>query len=315
MSIDISQDSIKKVFDKRPRPSNFQKNGREWLAGYLMILPNFLGFFIFMLIPILATIYIGFTNWDLINSPRWVGLLNYKILLRDSIFWTSLKKTILFTIINVPVQSFLALLVAILLNQKLKGLNFFRTLFIAPWICMPVAIGLTWTWIYNKDFGYLNHILGLIGLAKVGWITSQDMTLWSIVVTNVWEFLGWHIILLLAALQIVPPELYEAALVDGANNWTRFWKVTVPVISPIFFYDLVVNMISTLQIFDLPFAMTNGGPGNASRVFNLYLYQKGFQFLQMGPASAMGVILFIFIIICTIITFKYIGSRINYDLS
>lgn len=315
MSVDISQESVNKVIHKQPRHSNFQKNWRQWLAGYLMLLPNFLGFFVFMLIPILATIYIGFTNWDLINAPRWVGLLNYKILLRDPIFWTSLKKTILFTIVNVPVQSFLALLIAILLNQKLKGLNLFRTLFIAPWICMPVAIGLTWTWIYNKDFGYLNHILGLIGLAKIGWITSQDITLWSIVATNVWEFLGWHIILLLAALQIVPPELYEAALVDGANNWTRFWKITVPVISPIFFYDLVVNMISTLQIFDLPFAMTNGGPGNASRVFNLYLYQKGFQFLQMGPASAMGVILFIFIIICTVITFKYVGSRINYDLS
>jgi multiple sugar transport system permease protein len=315
MSIGISQEPIEKIINKPSGRFNFQKNWREWLAGYLMILPNFLGFFIFMLIPILATVFIGFTNWDLVNAPKWVGILNYKILLRDVIFWTSLKKTILFTIINVPVQSFLALFVAILLNRKLKGLNLFRTLFIAPWVCMPVAIGLTWTWIYNKDFGYINHILSFIGLTKVGWLTSQDYSLWSIVFTNVWEFLGWHIILLLAALQIVPPELYEAALVDGASNWTRFWKITVPVISPIFFYDFVVNMILTLQIFDLPYAMTGGGPGNATRVFNLYLYQKGFQFLQMGQASAMGVIMFVFIMICTFLIFKYLGSRVNYDIS
>lgn len=315
MNNSASQEKKKQKLMEKRQPSNFQKNWREWLAGYLMLLPNFLGFFIFMLIPITATIFIGFTNWDLINAPKWVGLLNYKILFRDTIFWSSLNKTFLFTLVNVPVQSFLALLVAILLNQKLKGLNLFRTLFIAPWICMPVAIGLTWTWIYNKDFGFINHLLSSVGILKVNWLSSQDLSLWSIMFTNVWEFLGWHIILLLAALQIVPQELYEAALVDGANNWTRFWKITVPVISPIFFYDLVVNMISTLQIFDLPFAMTNGGPGNTTRVFNLYLYQKGFQFLQMGQASAMGVILFIFIIICTVITFKFIGSRVNYDVS
>ena len=127
--------------------------------------------------------------------------------------------------------------------------------------------------------------------------------------------MGWHIILLLAALQIVPPELHEAALVDGASNWVRFWKITVPVISPIFFYDFVVNMILTLQIFDLPYAMTGGGPGNATRVFNLYLYQKGFQFLQMGQASAMGVILFVLIMVCTFLVFRYLGSRVNYDIS
>lgn len=167
----------KKLSDK-PR-SNFKKNWREWLAGYLMLLPNFIGFFIFMLIPIVATIYIGFTNWDLINVPKWVGFLNYQILFRDPIFWISLKKTVIFTLVNVPIQSFLALLVAILLNQKLKGLNLFRTLFIAPWICMPVAIGLTWTWMYNKDFGYINHLMTILGLAKVGWLSSQELSLFG----------------------------------------------------------------------------------------------------------------------------------------
>jgi multiple sugar transport system permease protein/sn-glycerol 3-phosphate transport system permease protein len=300
-------------------PSQTQKKKKkpwqEWVAGYLMILPNFLGFFVFMLIPIVATLVIGCTNWDLITAPRWVGVLNYRILFRDPIFWISLKKTVLFTLVNVPVQSFLALLVAILLNRKLRALNLFRTLFVAPWVCMAVAVGLTWFWMYNKELGYINFFLGIFGIPRVGWLTTQETTLWSVLAVNVWEYLGWHVILLLAALQIVPPELHEAALVDGAGPWTRFWKITMPVISPIFFYDLVVNMITTLQIFDLPYSMTNGGPGNAVRVFNLYLYQKGFQFLQMGQASAMGVILFAFIVICTFLIFKIIGSRVNYDIS
>lgn len=288
---------------------------REWLAGYFLILPNLLGFLIFMLAPIVATILISFTNWDLITVPKWVGFLNYQALFQDPIFWLSLKKTLLFTVVNVPIQSFLALLVAVLLNRKLRALNLLRTLFIMPWICMPVAIGLSWTWIYNFEFGYLNHLLLSLGLGRVGWLTSQDLALFSILAVNVWEYLGWHIILLLAALQIVPPELHEAALVDGASNWTRFWKITVPVISPIFFYDLVVNMINTLQIFDLPITMTNGGPGNAARVFNLYLYQKGFSFLQMGQACTMGVIQFGLIVIATFIVFRYLGSRVNYDVS
>jgi len=297
----------------KPRTSQKQR-WRQWVAGYLMILPNLLGFLIFMLIPIISTVVLGFTKWDLVNIPQWVGIANYKNLFGDRIFWLSFKKTIWFTLLNVPIQSFLALLVAVLLNRKLRALNLFRTLFIIPWICMPVAVGLTWIWLFNTQFGYINHILMNLGLEKIGWLTSRNIALYAVIFVNIWQYLGWHIILLLAGLQIVPQELYEAATVDGANNWTRFWKITIPMISPIFFYDLVVNMIMTLQIFDLPFAMTNGGPGNATRVFNLYLYQKGFSFLQMGEACSMGVILFILIIVATFLVFKFLGKRVNYDM-
>ena len=290
------------------------KRWRQWVTGYLMILPNFVGFLVFMLIPIIATVVLGFTKWDLVNSPQWVGFANYTNLFGDRIFWLSFRKTIWFALLNVPLQSFLALLVAVLLNRKLKALNLFRTLFIIPWICMPVAVGLTWTWLLNTQFGYINHILMNLGLEKIGWLTSRNIALYAVIFVNIWQYLGWHIILLLAGLQIVPQELYEAATVDGANNWTRFWKITIPMISPIFFYDLVVNMIMTLQIFDLPFAMTNGGPGNATRVFNLYLYQKGFSFLQMGEACSMGVILFMLIIVATFLVFKFLGKRVNYDM-
>ena len=291
-----------------------KKRWRQWITGYLMILPNFLGFFIFMLAPIIATVVLGFTEWDLVNVPKWVGLGNYKNLFGDRIFWLSFRKTIWFTLLNVPIQSFLALLIAVLLNRKLKALNLFRTLFIIPWICMSVAVGLTWTWLFNTQFGYINHVLTSLGFARVGWLTSDKLALYAVIFVNIWQYLGWHIILLLAGLQIVPHELYEAATVDGANNWVQFWKITIPMISPIFFYDLVVNMIMTLQIFDLPFAMTNGGPGNATRVFNLYLYQKGFSFLQMGEACSMGVVLFILIMVATFLVFKFIGSRVNYEI-
>lgn len=291
-----------------------KKRWRQWITGYLMILPNFLGFFIFMLAPIIATVVLGFTEWDLVNDPRWVGLANYKNLFGDRIFWLSFQKTIWFTLLNVPIQSFLALLIAVLLNRKLKALNLFRTLFIIPWICMSVAVGLTWTWLFNTQFGYINHVLSSLGLERIGWLTSDKLALYAVIFVNIWQYLGWHIILLLAGLQIVPQELYEAATVDGANNWMKFWKITIPMISPIFFYDLVVNMIMTLQIFDLPFAMTNGGPGNATRVFNLYLYQKGFSFLQMGEACSMGVVLFVLIMVATFLVFKFLGSRVNYEV-
>ncbi len=296
------------------KKNSFRKNWREYIAAYTMILPNFLGFFIFMFIPIISTFLISFTNWDLITIPKWIGLLNYKLLFKDRVFWISLIKTLHFTLVNVPIQSFLALLIALLLNQKFRGINVFRTLFIMPWICMSVAIALSWTWILNTEFGYINHMLVSLGLPRVGWLSSQKIAIYSVIMINVWQYLGWHIILLLAALQIVPLEYYEAALVDGANSWSRFWRITVPIISPIFFYDLVVNMILTLQIFDLPFVLINGGPGNATRVYNLYLYQKGFQFMQMGNASAMGVILFFIIILFTFIAFKFFGSKVNYDL-
>ena len=291
-----------------------KKRWRQWITGYLMILPNFLGFFIFMLAPIIATVVLGFTEWDLVNNPQWVGFANYKNLFGDRIFWLSFRKTIWFTLLNVPIQSFLALLIAVFLNRKLKALNLFRTLFIIPWICMSVAVGLTWTWLFNTQFGYINHVLTTLGFERIGWLTSDKLALYAVIFVNIWQYLGWHIILLLAGLQIVPQELYEAATVDGANNWMKFWKITIPMISPIFFYDLVVNMIMTLQIFDLPFAMTNGGPGNATRVFNLYLYQKGFSFLQMGEACSMGVVLFVLIMVATFLVFKFLGSRVNYEM-
>lgn len=285
---------------------------REWVAGYLFILPNFIGFLTFMALPILATIAISFTEWDLISPPKWVGFANYQNLFRERVFWISLKNTIWFTILNVPIQSFLALFFAVLLNKKLKALTLFRTLFLFPWVCMAVAIGLTWMWLFNTQFGVINYFLRKIGFSGVNWLTSTNTALYSVLIVNIWQYLGWHIVLLLAALQTVPEELYEAARVDGANGWQIFWKVTFPLISPIFFYDLVVNMILTFQIFDLPFTMTGGGPGHATRLFNLYLYQKGFLYLQMGHACTMGVILFIIIIIATYLMFRFMGRKINY---
>lgn len=286
---------------------------REAIAGYLFITPNFLGFLIFFLVPIIATVFISFTDWDLINPMKWIGLTNYINLFSSPASWASLRQTLLFTVINVPIQSFLALGVALILNQKLKGLNIFRTLFLLPWVCMPIAHALTWQWLYNFSFGYWNHILTSMGMSGVRWLNDPAVAFFAVMFVNIWSFLGMHIVLLLAALQNVPTQLYEAARVDGAGTWARFWNIVFPMIGPVFFYDIVINMIGTLQIFDLPFALTNGGPGNVNLYFNLLLYRKGFSYFQMGEASAMGVILFAIIIGLTLITFKYMGSRVNYD--
>ncbi|MGE5605764.1 MAG: carbohydrate ABC transporter permease [Bacteroidota bacterium] len=290
-----------------------QQRFRQTLAGYLFIAPNFLGFFVFALAPIIATIALSFSDWDLVNPLKWVGWLNYKNIFASPSSWDSLKQTILFTVLNVPIQCFIALGIALILNQKLKGLNLFRTLFLLPWVCMPIAHALVWQWIYNYSFGILNHIITSFGFQGVRWLNNPTVAFFAVMFVNIWSYLGMHIVLLLAALQNVPGELYEAALVDGASAWVRFWKITFPMISPVFFYDVVINMIGTLQIFDLPFALTNGGPGNVNLYFNLLLYRKAFSYFQMGEACAMGVILFVLIALLTFITFKYIGSRVNYD--
>ena len=255
---------------------------QEAIAGYLFVAPNLIGFLVFQLIPIVAAVGLSFTAWDLINYPQWVGLANYRTLLKDPVFRLSLQKTFLFVIINVPLQSVLALIIAVLLNQNIRFQNLLRTLFIVPWVSMSVAVGLTWTWIFNSQFGIINQILQRLGMQRIPWLASQDWALPSVIAVNIWQYLGFHIIVFLTGLQLIPREVTEAAIVDGASAWTRFWRITIPLVSPILFYDLIVNMIGTFQIFDLPFAMTNGGPGNATRVYNLYLYQKGFQFLRMG---------------------------------
>lgn len=291
------------------------KRRREAVAGYLFITPNLLGFLIFQLVPIVVAILLAFTEWDLINDPIWVGFANYRNLLKEPVFHLSVKKTLYFVVINVPVQSMLALLIAILLNRSIRFQNLIRTLFIVPWVSMAVAVGLTWTWIYNSQFGLLNEILTRVGLDKIPWLAHPDWALISVIVVNIWQFLGFHIIVFLAGLQMIPREVEEAAIVDGATPLTRFFKVTLPLISPVLFYDLIVNVIGTFQAFDLPYAMTGGGPGNATRVYNLYLYQKGFQFLRMGEASAMAVMLFIIIGITTAFFFRVVGRRVNYDLT
>lgn len=291
------------------------KRRREAIAGYLFITPNLLGFLIFQLVPIVVAIGLAFTQWDLINDPVWVGFANYRALLRDPVFLLSIKKTLYFVVVNVPLQSMLALIIAILLNRSTRLQNLIRTLFIVPWVSMAVAVGLTWTWIFNSQFGLLNEILLRIGLDRIPWLAHQDWAMFSVIIVNVWQFLGFHIIIFLAGLQMIPKEVEEAAIVDGASKLTRLFRITLPLISPVLFYDLIVNIIGTFQVFDLPYAMTGGGPGNATRVYNLYLYQKGFQFLRMGEASAMAVLLLIMIAITTAFFFKIVGRRVNYDLS
>jgi ABC-type sugar transport system permease subunit len=292
-----------------------EKRRREAIAGYLFITPNVLGFLVFQLVPIAVAIGLSFTQWDLINDPVWVGLDNYINLLKEPVFHLSVKKTLYFVLINVPTQSFLALLIAILLNRSIRLKNLIRTLFIVPWVSMAVAVGLTWTWIFNSQFGLLNEILLKLGLERIPWLAHPDWAINSVIIVNIWQYLGFHIIIFLAGLQMIPKEVEEAAIVDGASSLRRFFSITLPLLSPVLFYDLVVNIIGTFQIFDLPYAMTGGGPGNATRVYNLYLYQKGFQFLRMGEATAMAVMLLVIIGVTTAFFFRFVGRRVNYDLT
>jgi ABC-type sugar transport system permease subunit len=178
---------------------------------------------------------------------------------------------------------------------------------------MPVAHGLTWMWLYNRDFGIFNQILGLFGVPKLAWLSDPSIAFAATLLLNIWIYTGYHVIVLLAALQNIPKELQEAALIDGASARVRFFRISLPVIGPILFYDLIVNMIGTLQVFDIAFALTNGGPGRTNLFYNLLLYRKGFNYWQYGQASAMGLILFLLIGIFTFVAFRFAGGKVNYD--
>jgi multiple sugar transport system permease protein len=293
--------------------SNRTRKRGEAIAGYLFILPNFLGFFVFAIGPILASFFIAFTDWDLIRAPRFTGLENLTVLLSSKDFWISLRQTMLFTFINVPIQTAAALGIAVLLNRSFRGINVLRTLFIVPWVTMPVAHGLTWMWLYNRDFGFFNQALGLVGVPKLAWLSNPSIAFAATLMLNIWIYTGYHVVVLLAALQNVPKELQEAALIDGAGPRTRFFRISLPMIGPILFYDLIVNMIGTLQVFDIAFALTNGGPGRTNLFYNLLLYRKGFNYWQYGQASAMGLILFLIIGLFTFLAFRFAKGRVNYD--
>ena len=287
---------------------------RETAAAYGFLLPNLAGFVVFTFLPVLAALVISFTNWDLLTPPAWAGLGNYRQLVTDPLFRQVLRNTALYVLGTVPLQMALALAVAMALNQRIPGQLFFRTAYFMPVVASTVAVALVWRWIFNYDFGLLNSFLYMLGIQDPpNWLGSTRWALVSVIIMSVWQQVGYSMVLFLAGLQGVPQQLYEAAKIDGAGPWARFFFITLPMLSATTFFVLVIGVINSFQVFDQAFIMTQGGPANATNTIVYNIYQNAFQFFKMGYASAMAWVLFAIIFVVTLVQFRLQGRWVNYD--
>lgn len=282
-----------------------KKMKREWLKGYLFIMPNFIGFLIFMAIPIIMGLIISFTDYNGFGSFQFVGLDNYIKMFQDEYFQVSFVNNIFYTLVTVPGTIVVSLLLAVAVNTGIKASGFFKTMFFFPTITSMVAVGIVWALIFNPYTGPLNQILQSLGIKNPPqWLASSDTALLSVMLVAIWKNAGYYMVILLAGLQSIPEQLYEAAQIDGAGAVKRFFRITLPMLSPTMFMVLILNIISSFQVFDLINIMTEGGPGRSTNVLVYRIYQEGFQQLEFGYASAMAYFLFLIVLIVTLIQFR-----------
>ena len=274
---------------------------REALAAYLFILPSFLGFAIFLLVPMVMSAGLSLYDWELLRPPFFIGLDNYRDLFRDPLFLKVLGNTAYYAFGLVPLNIVISLSLALWLNTKLRGLTFYRLAFFLPVVTVTVAVSLIWKWMYEPRVGIVNAALGAFGIAGPNWLADPFWAMPSLIILGLWKGFGYNMVLFLAGLQGIPSTLYEAAMIDGANAWQRFWKITLPLLSPAMFLAVILTVISSFQIFDQAFVMTAGGPSNATNTIVLYIFQNGFQFFKMGYASAIAWALFAVIFTFTLV--------------
>jgi multiple sugar transport system permease protein len=280
---------------KRARP-HVSRKAREAIAGTLFALPIILGLAIWVIAPMIGVVLVSLTDWNVFTAPSWVGLANYaKLFTSDLYFWNSLKVTLYFVGLNTGLTILYSLFVAMLLNRKVLGRGALRAVFYLPTIVPVVASSALWLWLYNPDFGLFNMILQNLGLPRSRWLSSQATVVPSIVIMNVWCTAGNAIVIFLAALQGVPRQLLEAVEIDGGNWWHRFSAVTVPMISPVLFFNVMTGMINSFSVFTQSYVMTQGGPNNSSLFYVLLLYREGFQRNNMGGAAALSCVLIVIV--------------------
>ena len=276
----------------------------ETIAGYLFLAPNFFGFIIFMLFPILFAFYIMLTDWSLAKEPQFIGLKNFETMVNDRIFWKSLTNSFYYTFIAVPTGIFIAFWLALALNRKMRGIIFFRTVYFLPQITLTVAAATIWRWIYQPEIGLINHILELVGIDGPKWIHDTKWAMPSVIIMSNWQGIGFAMLILLAGLQGIPEEYYEAASIDGASGWQRMRFVTLPMLTPALFFVVVTSLIGAFQAFDQFYILTQGGPAHATTPLTLYIFQNAFSFFKMGYGAALAAVLFVIILIITIIQWQ-----------
>lgn len=286
---------------------------KEAIEGYLCITPWLIGFLCLTLGPVIFSFIMSLAKWDMINPPKMIGFANYANILTDDFrFRQSLKVTAIYAAISVPLGMLCSLALAMLLNLRVRGMRIYRSIFYIPAILPGVAVAMVWLTVFKPTGGVFNSILGALGADPIPWLTSTEWALPSFIIMSLWG-VGGGMIIYLAGLQSVPTQLYEAAEIDGAGSWGKFRNVTLPMISPTIFFNLIMGVIGSFQVFTSSFIMTQGGPAYATLFYVLYLYQKAFKYLQMGYACALAWILFAIILALTLVVFKTSAKWVYYE--
>lgn len=285
----------------------------EERAAWLFLAPSLVLFAIFTAIPVVSAFFISFTQWNLFNEVTWVGIGNYLELAKDEIFAKVLGNTAYFVLISVPVQIVFALLCALVLNRGIKGQTFFRVVYFLPVVTSTIAAALVWAWLFNSNFGLINAGLSAVGVTDLPkWMGSTRWAMPAIIIVSIWQNLGYAMVLFLAGLQNIGKDVHDAAALDGATGWDRFWHITLPLLSPTTFFVLVISIIGSFQVFELVLVMTKAGPANATNTLVYYIYQNGFQFYQMGYASAAAMVLFLIVLAFTLVQYKLQRRWVHY---
>lgn len=288
------------------RTSFFQSlRWQEAKWAYLFLLPNVVLFVAFTIYPVFASLFYSLNKWDLHSPMEFVGLGNYRALFVDPIFRKVLFNTFYFTAGVIPFQTALALLIAVGLNQKIRFMTAYRAVYFVPVVTSAIAVSMVWQWMYQPQFGVINSLLSYFGIKGPNWLFSTTWAMPAVIFMSIWKNVGYSIVLYLAALQGVPESLHESAMIDGANAWQRFRKITIPMISPTTFFIIVLSVIGSFQSFDQVYILTQGGPSRSTSVIAHYLYQNGFQFFAMGYAAAIAYVLFAMLMVLTSIQWYY----------
>lgn len=293
--------------------SGLRPLGRERVWLLLLLAPTLIGLLFGAFGSVLATLGISFLKWDLISEPVWAGINNYRALLTDRLFLDSVRNTTVFSLIYVPAVVALSLGVALLLNRRMPGVGLFRVIYFLPVITSAVAVGIVWNWIYAPDRGLLNGIIMSLGGQPVRWLSTQNLML-SIVIVNVWGAIGEGMIIFLAGLQAIPREYYEAAEIDGVGNWSRFYYVTLPLITPSLFFQLLISTINAFQAFEYIYILTRTASGNSNLPTVVFsIYRNGFNYFRMGTASAQAIVLAVIIMALTGLYFWLQRRWVSYE--
>ncbi len=290
------------------RPWTQRVFGRDALTAWIFILPSLIGFVTFYAVPAVRGLFFSFTDWDMLKEPTLVGVDNYAKIFADKQFWSSLGATVYYVLLNIPAQTVLAVLLAVMMDRVVKS-TLIRSVFILPWLLPAVIVGAIWAWILNPGLGPIGSIFRAIGLTPPGFLGSPDLAMPSVAMINIWQYTGNAALLIFAGLQTIPKEIYEAGSIDGASEARMFWSITLPLLRPVLVFVLVTTVIGSFQVFDTIAVTTTGGPAGATRVILWYIFEFAFNRFQMGYATAVSVILFAILLTITIIQMRVLSAN------